>query len=88
MSPIKLKSTVRTFFQIAQKSFQTWDMNNVVPKIAATGNERILLAERTAVRVDCVAVFMETRQDPDNVPSEMPNMLPVDALAGLLVTFR
>lgn len=117
-----------------------WDMKNVVAKIAATGNKRILLTERgtsfgyntlvtdfralpilagtgypvvfdathsvqqpggretssggerhfvaslarAAVAVGCAAVFIETHQDPDNAPSDGPNMLPVEDLAGLL----
>lgn len=117
-----------------------WEMKNVVAKIAATGNKRILLTERgtsfgyntlvtdfralpilagtgypvvfdathsvqqpggretssggerqfvatlarAAVAVGCAAVFIETHQDPDNAPSDGPNMLPVEDLAGLL----
>jgi len=36
------------------------------------------------------AVFMETHQDPDNAPSDGPNMVPLDqfeALAGQLIAF-
>ncbi len=121
-----------------------WEMKNVVAKIAATGNKRILLTERgtsfgyntlvtdfralpilagtgypvvfdathsvqqpggretssggerqfvaslarAAVAVGCAAVFIETHQDPDNAPSDGPNMLPVEDLAGLLKVLK
>jgi 2-dehydro-3-deoxyphosphooctonate aldolase (KDO 8-P synthase) len=45
---------------------------------------------RAAVSVGVDAVFMETHQDPDNAPSDGPNMVPLDqfeALAGQLIAF-
>jgi 2-dehydro-3-deoxyphosphooctonate aldolase (KDO 8-P synthase) len=39
---------------------------------------------RAAVAVGCAAVFIETHEDPDNAPSDGPNMVPVDDLARLL----
>lgn len=39
---------------------------------------------RAAVAVGCAAVFIETHQDPDNAPSDGPNMLPISQLSGLL----
>ena len=35
---------------------------------------------RAAVSLGIAAVFMETHQDPDNAPSDGPNMIPVDKL--------
>ena len=40
---------------------------------------------RAAVAVGCAAVFIETHEDPDNAPSDGPNMVPIDGLAPLLV---
>jgi len=117
-----------------------WDMINVTKKIAASGNENILVTERgasfgyntlvsdmrslpimakngypvifdathsvqqpggqgessggqrefveylarAAVAVGVAGVFIETHQDPDNAPSDGPNMIPLDKLENLL----
>ena len=34
------------------------------------------------------AVFIETHEDPDNAPSDGPNMVPIDQLQSLLATLR
>ena len=39
---------------------------------------------RAAVAVGVAGVFMETHQDPDNAPSDGPNMVPLDKLEKLL----
>ena len=39
---------------------------------------------RAAVAVGVAGVFIETHQDPDNAPSDGPNMVPLDKLAALL----
>lgn len=39
---------------------------------------------RAAMAVGVAAVFMETHQDPDNAPSDGPNMVPVDQMESLL----
>ena len=39
---------------------------------------------RAAVAVGVAGVFIETHQDPDNAPSDGPNMLPLDKLEKLL----
>ncbi len=117
-----------------------WDMENVVAKVASTGNENILLTERGAsfgyntlvadmrslpimaaqgypVVMDAThsvqqpggrggssggqrefapvmaraaaalgvgAIFIETHQDPDNSPSDGPNMIPLTQMPRLL----
>ncbi|MDJ0820382.1 MAG: 3-deoxy-8-phosphooctulonate synthase [Paracoccaceae bacterium] len=43
---------------------------------------------RAAVAVGCAAVFIETHDDPDNAPSDGPNMVPVEHLAHLLHGLR
>jgi 2-dehydro-3-deoxyphosphooctonate aldolase (KDO 8-P synthase) len=43
---------------------------------------------RAAVAVGCAAVFIETHEDPDNAPSDGPNMVPIDQLEGLLSVMR
>jgi 2-dehydro-3-deoxyphosphooctonate aldolase (KDO 8-P synthase) len=39
---------------------------------------------RASVAVGVAGVFMETHQDPDNAPSDGPNMVPLDQLPALL----
>ncbi|MGJ3258755.1 MAG: 3-deoxy-8-phosphooctulonate synthase [Rhodospirillales bacterium] len=39
---------------------------------------------RAAVSLGIAAVFMETHQDPDNAPSDGPNMIPIDNLEAVL----
>jgi len=51
-----------------------------------TGGDREMVPylARAAVAVGCAAVFMETHQDPDNAPSDGPNMLKLKDLPALL----
>ena len=39
---------------------------------------------RAAVAVGVAAVFIETHQDPDNAPSDGPNMIPLDQMPALV----
>ena len=39
---------------------------------------------RAAVAVGIAAIFLETHQDPDNAPSDGPNMVPLDKLDVLI----
>lgn len=41
---------------------------------------------RAAVSLGIAAVFIETHQDPDNSPSDGPNMIPLDQMPDLLET--
>ncbi len=52
----------------------------------ASGGERrfVPVLARAAVAVGVAALFIETHQDPDNAPSDGPNMLPVSSLEGLM----
>ncbi len=43
---------------------------------------------RAAMAVGCAAVFIETHQDPDNAPSDGPNMVPLDELGGILARLK
>ncbi len=53
-----------------------------------TGGQRefVPVLARAAVAVGVAAVFMETHQDPDNAPSDGPNMVPLDELPDLIET--
>ena len=39
---------------------------------------------RAAVAVGIAAIFLETHQDPDNAPSDGPNMVPLNKLDSLI----
>lgn len=43
---------------------------------------------RAACAVGVSALFIETHQDPDNAPSDGPNMIPVDQMQSLITTLR
>lgn len=51
-----------------------------------SGGERrfVPVLARAAVAVGVAGVFIETHQDPDNAPSDGPNMVPLRDLEGLL----
>jgi 2-dehydro-3-deoxyphosphooctonate aldolase (KDO 8-P synthase) len=53
-----------------------------------SGGEREFVAPlaRAAVAIGVAAVFMETHEDPDNAPSDGPNMVPLDRLEALIAS--
>ena len=55
---------------------------------ATTGGQRefVSVLARAAVAIGVAAVFMETHQDPDNAPSDGPNMVHLKDLPGLVET--
>ena len=54
----------------------------------ASGGQRefVPTLARAAVAVGVAGVFVETHQDPDNAPSDGPNMLPIEAMPKFLET--
>ena len=52
----------------------------------SSGGERRFVAAlaRAAVAVGCAAVFIETHEDPENAPSDGPNMVPVEEFGALI----
>lgn len=52
----------------------------------STGGERRFVESlaRAAVAVGVAGVFIETHQDPDNAPSDGPNMVPLDKMPALI----
>jgi 2-dehydro-3-deoxyphosphooctonate aldolase (KDO 8-P synthase) len=54
----------------------------------SSGGDRrfVPVLARAAVAVGVAGVFIETHQDPDNAPSDGPNMVPLDKLEAVLVT--
>jgi 2-dehydro-3-deoxyphosphooctonate aldolase (KDO 8-P synthase) len=55
---------------------------------SSSGGDRrmVPVLARAAVAVGVAGVFIETHQDPDNAPSDGPNMVPLDRLESLLRT--
>jgi 2-dehydro-3-deoxyphosphooctonate aldolase (KDO 8-P synthase) len=50
------------------------------------GDRRMVpVLSRAAIAVGVAGVFIETHEDPDNAPSDGPNMVPIDQLEALLV---
>ena len=54
----------------------------------SSGGQRefVPVLARAALAIGVAAVFMETHQDPDNAPSDGPNMVPLSNLPALLET--
>ena len=57
---------------------------------AASGGQRQFVAPlaRAALAVGCAGLFIETHDDPDNAPSDGPNMVPLDAMPALLARLK
>ena len=55
---------------------------------AKSGGQRefVPILARAAVSVGIAAIFMETHQDPDNAPSDGPNMVPLREIKGIIET--
>lgn len=55
-------------------------------KGTSSGGERrfVPILARAALAVGCASLFIETHQDPDNAPSDGPNMVPLNELEELL----
>jgi len=56
----------------------------------SSGGERrfVPVLARAAVAIGVAAVFIETHEDPDNAPSDGPNMVPLDKLPDLLADLQ
>ena len=50
--------------------------------------EFVPVLAKAAVSIGVAALFMEIHQDPDNAPSDGPNMLHLDDLEKLLITLN
>jgi 2-dehydro-3-deoxyphosphooctonate aldolase (KDO 8-P synthase) len=72
----------------ATHSVQSPGSNNGVS--GTTGGDRRMVPPlaRAAVSVGVAGLFIETHNDPDNAPSDGPNMVPLHDLAGLLKTLQ
>lgn len=56
----------------------------------SSGGERKFVSSlaKAAVAIGVASVFIETHEDPDNAPSDGPNMIPIDNLGVLLRDIR
>ena len=50
--------------------------------------EYVPVLARAAVAVGVAGVFMETHPDPDNAPSDGPNMVPIDQMENLMTRLK
>ncbi len=59
-------------------------------KGTATGGQRefVPVLARAAVSIGVAGVFIETHDDPDNAPSDGPNMVPISQMEELLTTLK
>lgn len=57
---------------------------------ATSGGQREFapVLARAACSIGVSAVFIETHEDPDNAPSDGPNMIPIEQMATLISTLR
>ena len=53
-------------------------------KVSGGDREMVPVLSRAAVAVGVAGVFIETHDNPDNAPSDGPNMVPLDEMRGLL----
>lgn len=55
-------------------------------KGTSSGGERrfVPMLAKAAIAIGCAAVFIETHEDPDNAPSDGPNMVPLGELPTLI----
>lgn len=88
-----LVADMRALPQMAQTGYPVvMDATHSVQQPAAlggsTGGQREFapVMARAAVAVGVAAVFMETHEDPDNAPSDGPNMIHLDQMPGLIRT--
>lgn len=56
----------------------------------SSGGQREFVAPlaRAALAVGCAGLFIETHENPDHAPSDGPNMVPLDQMAGLLAGLK
>ncbi|MEM0948568.1 MAG: 3-deoxy-8-phosphooctulonate synthase [Pseudomonadota bacterium] len=90
-----LVSDLRALPQMAETGYPVvYDATHSVQqpggKGTSSGGDRRFVPPlaRAAVAVGCAGLFIETHQDPDNAPSDGPNMVPLDELAPLLSRLR
>lgn len=59
-------------------------------KGTSSGGERKFVSAlaKAAVAIGVASVFIETHEDPDNAPSDGPNMIPINILSSLLADIR
>jgi 2-dehydro-3-deoxyphosphooctonate aldolase (KDO 8-P synthase) len=86
-----LVSDMRALPILAEQGFPVvFDATHSVQQPGGQGStsggqrEFVPVLARAAVAVGVAAVFMETHQDPDNAPSDGPNMVPLHEMEGLV----
>ncbi|MEE3294412.1 MAG: 3-deoxy-8-phosphooctulonate synthase, partial [Pseudomonadota bacterium] len=54
-------------------------------KASGGDREMVPILSKAAVAVGVAGVFIETHENPDNAPSDGPNMVPLDEMRSLLI---
>ncbi len=90
-----LVSDLRALPQMAETGYPVvFDATHSVQqpggKGATSGGDRRFVPPlaRAAIAVGCAGLFIETHEDPDNAPSDGPNMVPLNELGPLLTRLR
>lgn len=88
-----LVADMRSLPQMAQTGYPvvmdaTHSVQQPGGKGGSSGGQREFapVMARAAVSLGVAAVFIETHQDPDNAPSDGPNMIPIDQMPALIDT--
>ena len=88
-----LVADMRSLPQMAQTGYPvvmdaTHSVQQPGGKGGSSGGQREFapVMARAAVAIGVAAVFIETHQDPDNAPSDGPNMIPLDQMPALVKT--
>lgn len=90
-----LVSDMRSLPQMAGMGFPViFDATHSVQQPGGLGGssggqrEFVSVLARAAVAVGVNGLFMESHEDPDSAPSDGPNMVPLNEMAGVLETLR
>jgi 2-dehydro-3-deoxyphosphooctonate aldolase (KDO 8-P synthase) len=88
-----LVSDMRSLPQMAETGYPViYDATHSVQqpggKGASSGGDRTMVPplSRAAVAVGVAGLFIESHQDPDNAPSDGPNMVPLNEMEALLTS--
>ena len=73
----------QAFAQVLQRSFR-----QVITSRAGGNREHAKLVARAAVASGVAGVFLETHEDPDNAPSDGPNMIKLSDMGDLLTQLK
>ena len=90
-----LVSDMRALPQLSETGYPViFDATHSVQQPGGLGSvsggqrEFVSVLSKAAVAVGVAGLFMETHEDPDNAPSDGPNMVPLDQMESLLTLLK